>query len=87
MLVAQEDVVVTVTHEGYIKRSSIRSYTASKPEEIGMKEGDFLLYAGEVNTLDHLLLVTNKGNMIYRPSMSCQIYAGKKLANIFLKPF
>ena len=66
MLVAQEDVVVTVTHEGYIKRSSIRSYTASKPEEIGMKEGDFL-YAGEVNTLDHLLLVTNKGNMIYRP--------------------
>lgn len=67
VLVAQEDVVVTVTHEGYIKRSSIRSYTASKPEEIGMKEGDFLLYAGEVNTLDHLLLVTNKGNMIYRP--------------------
>ena len=63
VLVAQEDVVVTVTHEGYIKRSSIRSYTASKPEEIGMKEGDFLLYAGEVNTLDHLLLVTNKRNM------------------------
>ena len=31
VLVAQEDVVVTVTHEGYIKRSSIRSYTASKP--------------------------------------------------------
>ena len=68
VLVAQEDVVVTVTHEGYIKRSSIRSYTASKPEEIGMKEGDFY-YAGEVNTLDHLLLVTNKGNMIYRPSI------------------
>lgn len=67
VLVTQEDVIVTVTHEGYIKRSSIRSYTASKPEEIGMKDGDFLLYAGEVNTLDHLLLVTNKANMIYRP--------------------
>lgn len=23
--------------------------------------------SSEVNTLDHLLLVTNKGNMIYRP--------------------
>ncbi|MFD2305654.1 DNA topoisomerase IV subunit A [Enterococcus termitis] len=67
VLVAQEDVVVTVTHEGYIKRSSLRSYSASKPEEIGMKEGDFLLYTGEVNTLDHILLITNKANVIYRP--------------------
>lgn len=67
VLVVPEQVVLTVTHEGYIKRSSLRSYSASKPEEIGMKEGDFLLYAGEVNTLDHLLLVTNKANMIYRP--------------------
>ncbi|OTN90412.1 DNA topoisomerase IV, A subunit [Enterococcus sp. 7E2_DIV0204] len=67
VLVAQEDVIVTVTHEGYIKRSSIRSYSASKPEEVGMKEGDFLLYTGEVNTLDHILLITNKANVIYRP--------------------
>jgi topoisomerase-4 subunit A len=67
VLVAQEDVVVTVTHEGYIKRSSLRSYSASKPEEIGMKEGDFLLFTGEVNTLDHILLITNKANVIYRP--------------------
>lgn len=67
VLVAQEDVIVTVTHEGYIKRSSLRSYSASKPEEVGMKEGDFLLYTGEVNTLDHILLITNKANVIYRP--------------------
>ncbi|OJG86039.1 DNA topoisomerase IV, A subunit [Enterococcus silesiacus] len=67
VLIAQEDVVVTVTHEGYIKRSSVRSYSASKPEEVGMKDGDFLLYTGEVNTLDHILLITNKANVIYRP--------------------
>ncbi|WP_429949804.1 DNA topoisomerase IV subunit A [Enterococcus sp. AZ101] len=67
VLIAQEDVIVTVTHEGYIKRSSLRSYSASKPEEVGMKEGDFLLYTGEVNTLDHILLITNKANVIYRP--------------------
>jgi len=67
VLVAQEDVIVSVTREGYVKRTSLRSYSASKPEEIGMREGDYLLYAGELNTLDHLLLVTNKANVIYRP--------------------
>nr|WP_265457075.1 DNA topoisomerase IV subunit A [Enterococcus sp. HY326] len=67
VLIAQEDVAVTVTREGYIKRSSLRSYSASKPEEIGMKDGDHILYSGQLNTLDHLLLVTNKANVIYRP--------------------
>lgn len=67
VLVAQEEVVVTFTRDGYVKRSSLRSYGASKPEEIGMKEGDSLLYSNQMNTLDHLLLVTNKGNTIYRP--------------------
>lgn len=66
VLVTQEEVVVTVTRDGYVKRSSLRSYGASKPEEIGMKEGDSLLYSNQMNTLDHLLLVTNKGNTIYR---------------------
>jgi topoisomerase-4 subunit A len=67
VLVAQEDVVVSVTKEGYVKRSSLRSFSASKPEEIGMREGDRLLYAGELNTLDHLIMITNKANVIYRP--------------------
>lgn len=67
VLVAQEEVVVTVTHDGYLKRSSLRSYSASKPEELGMKDGDFILYCEQANTLDHLFLVTNKGNIIYRP--------------------
>ena len=40
VLVAQEDVIVSVTKEGYVKRTSLRSYSASKPEEIGMREGD-----------------------------------------------
>ncbi|KAF1304777.1 DNA topoisomerase IV subunit A [Enterococcus sp. JM9B] len=67
VLVAQEDVVVSVTHEGYIKRSSLRSYGASKPTELGMKDGDFVLFTQQANTLDHLLIVTTQGNMIYRP--------------------
>ena len=67
VLVAQEDVMVTITHEGYMKRSSLRSYSASNGEDTGMKDGDYVVYQAQANTLDHLLLVTNKGNVIYRP--------------------
>ncbi|CAM3246035.1 DNA topoisomerase IV subunit A [Vagococcus fessus] len=67
VLIAQEEVMATVTKEGYVKRSSMRSFGASSPEEIGMKETDELIFAKQLSTLDHLLMVTNKGNMIYRP--------------------
>ncbi|MEG0293937.1 DNA topoisomerase IV subunit A [Enterococcus sp.] len=67
VLVIPEEVVVTITKEGYLKRSSLRSYQASKLNELGMKEGDELLFAKQLNTLDHLYLITTKGNIIYRP--------------------
>ncbi|WP_314061828.1 DNA topoisomerase IV subunit A [uncultured Vagococcus sp.] len=67
VLVTQEDVIVTVTKEGYMKRSSLRSFGASSPDEIGMKDTDYLIFAKQLNTLEHVLLVTNQGNMIYRP--------------------
>lgn len=67
VLIAQEEVIVSVTKEGYLKRSSLRSYSASSPEELGMKETDYLIYAQQLNTMDHILLVTDKGNVIYRP--------------------
>ena len=67
VLVASEDVIVTVTKEGYVKRTSPRSYAASGGQDFGMKENDLLLYQEEVNTTDNLLLFTNKGNYIYCP--------------------
>src|SRR5699024_3492403 len=67
VLVAAEDVMTVVTREGYIKRSSLRSFAASKPEEVGMKDGDEIVFCRQLNTLDHLLILTNLGNMIYRP--------------------
>ena len=56
-----------------------------KPEELGMKEGDTLLYSGQASTLDHLLLVTNKGNVIYRPIHELPDLKWKDLGNIFRK--
>ncbi|MBC1603626.1 DNA topoisomerase IV subunit A [Listeria rocourtiae] len=67
VLVASEDVVVSVTKEGYVKRTAMRSYTASNGEDLSMKETDHAIFIQTMNTMDSLLLFTNKGNYIYRP--------------------
>ncbi|WP_227936324.1 DNA topoisomerase IV subunit A [Alkalihalobacillus deserti] len=67
VLIASEDVMVTVTKEGYVKRTSIRSYGASNGENAGMKEGDYLLGHFEINTTETLLLFTKLGNYLYIP--------------------
>ncbi|SFA75287.1 DNA topoisomerase IV subunit A [Lentibacillus halodurans] len=65
--VASEDVVVSATKDGYVKRTSTRSYSASNGEDPGMKEDDHLVGLFELNTTDHILLFTNKGQYIYLP--------------------
>lgn len=67
VLVASEDVVVTVTKEGYVKRTSLRSYSASGGQDFGMKDSDRLLQKLEINTQDVVLFFTNKGNYLYCP--------------------
>lgn len=67
VLVASEDVMVTVTKEGYIKRTSLRSFAASNGQDFAMKDTDRLLFQGELNTTDVLLVFTNKGNYLYCP--------------------
>lgn len=67
VLVPSEEVVVTVTKDGYVKRTSQRSYNASNGQDFNMKDSDYLLYEATLNTQHHLLLFTNKGNYIYQP--------------------
>lgn len=66
-MVAAEDVYVTVTKDGYIKRTSQRSFAASNGQDFGMKDTDRLLCLLEMNTTDVLLLFTNKGSYVYCP--------------------
>ena len=64
VMVAPEDVMVTLTNEGYIKRTSMLSFTRSggEVESTGVKEGDYRpRHRLEVNTLDNLLIFTQKG--------------------------
>ncbi|NNU92726.1 DNA topoisomerase IV subunit A [Geobacillus sp. NFOSA3] len=67
VMIPAEDVIVTVTKEGYVKRTSYRSYSASNGQDFGMKESDRLLSQMEMNTTDVLLLFTRQGNYLYCP--------------------
>ncbi|MDP4170072.1 MAG: DNA topoisomerase IV subunit A [Bacillota bacterium] len=67
VMVPSEDVLVTITKEGYIKRTSQRSFTASNGQDVAMKDSDRLLAKLDMNTKDVLLLFTSKGNYLYLP--------------------
>ncbi|KRM44777.1 DNA topoisomerase IV subunit A [Lentilactobacillus parafarraginis] len=66
VIIPDEDVVVMVSHDGYIKRSSVRSYKASGDDN-GLKDEDYPIFLKEMNARDHLFMFTSKGNLIYRP--------------------
>lgn len=69
VIVAAEDVFVTLSQDGYIKRTSKLSFTRSGGElaNAGVKEGDVIRTLIDVNTIDQLLLFTRKGNYYQLP--------------------
>lgn len=67
VMVPSEEVILSMTRRGYIKRTSIRSFNASGVEDIGLKDGDCLLKHQEVNTQDTVLVFTNKGRYLFIP--------------------
>jgi topoisomerase IV subunit A len=67
VMVPSEDVIVTVTKQGYVKRTSGRSYAASNGQDFAMKDSDRQLAQLDMNTKDVLLLFTNKGNYLFCP--------------------
>jgi topoisomerase-4 subunit A len=69
VMVASEDVLVTLSQEGYIKRTSLLSFTRSGGDIVssGVKEGDIVRHVLDVNTLDQLLLFTRKGSYYLLP--------------------
>ena len=56
-----------VTKDGYVKRTSFRSYTSSNPEDLVMKDNDYIIGLYEMTTLDTLLLFTSFGNYLHIP--------------------
>ncbi|GGG11683.1 DNA gyrase subunit A [Paenibacillus aceti] len=69
VMVAQEDVLVTLSNEGYIKRTSMLSFTRSGGERnsSGVKEGDYIKHVLDVDTLQNILLFTQRGQYFLLP--------------------
>ena len=90
-LVPDEQVVVTISHEGYIKRTDIDSYRKQGRGGRGVRggetrEGDFIEHLFVANTHDYLLVFTDRGRVYWQrvfdlPSMS-RTSRGRSLANL-----
>lgn len=66
-MIANERVMFTLSQDGYAKKVSLRSYSASSDTMTGLKEGDRLIGDCELNTLDQVLFFTSKGTYGYTP--------------------
>ncbi|HEY0007156.1 MAG TPA: DNA gyrase subunit A [Tepidisphaeraceae bacterium] len=90
-LIQKEDVVVTVSHTGYVKRLPVGTYRAQSRGGRGIKggetkDGDFVEHLFVANTHDYLLFFTNKGRVYERrvfdvPEMS-RTSLGRAAANL-----
>ena len=61
-LIAKEEVMIAVSYDGYLKRSSLRSYGSSNGSMPGLKDGDMMVGIGSAFTTDYLICFTNLGN-------------------------
>ncbi len=69
-LIAKEDVFVVATRDGYIKRSSLKSWKGSgghNGARPGIKTGDSFVFETQCVTTDFLILFTLRGNFLYVP--------------------
>lgn len=90
-LIAEEEVIVTVSHSGYVKRLPIDTYRKQARGGRGIigsdtKEGDFIKHLFIASTHDYLLIFTNRGKCYWLkvydiPSMSRQS-KGRNIVNL-----
>ena len=90
-LIADEDVVVTISHGGYIKRLPVSSYRKQKRGGKGatgaeLKEEDFSEHLFVASTKDYLLVFTDKGQVywvkVYEIPQAGKVSKGKAIVNL-----
>ncbi len=67
-LIPEENIVITLTHQGYIKRLPASTYRTQRRggrgiQGMGTNEDDFVEHLGSCSTHDTLLFFTNKGKV------------------------
>jgi DNA gyrase subunit A len=90
-LIAEEDMVVTISHQGYIKRNPISLYRAQRRGGKGMtgvrpKEEDFVEHLFVASSHDYLLFFTNKGRVyckkVHEVPEAGRMSRGKAIVNL-----
>ncbi len=90
-LIADEQVAVTVSHSGYMKRTPISTYRQQRRGGTGRKgmstrEEDFVEYLFVASTHDYILVFTNKGRVywlkVYEIPELSAAGKGKAIANL-----
>jgi len=90
-LIAEEDVVVTISHGGYIKRLPVSSYKKQKRGGKGvtgadLREEDFIEHLFVASTKDYLLIFTDKGQVfwlkVYEIPQAGRLSKGKAIVNL-----
>ena len=89
-LIADEDMVVTVSHGGYVKRNSVSAYRAQKRGGKGItgastKDEDFVAQLFVASTHDYILMFTSMGRVyakrVYELPEGSRASRGKALVN------
>jgi DNA gyrase subunit A len=90
-LIADEDMVITMTHEGYIKRTAIHEYRAQSRGGKGIKgmeskENDFISTLFVASTHAYILFFTNKGRCyrlkVYKIPVAGRYSKGRPIINL-----
>src|SRR5436309_2316720 len=90
-LIAPEDMVVTLSHGGYMKAQPVAEYRAQRRggrgrQATGTKEDDFIDHLFIANTHDHILCFSNRGRVywlkVYNVPQGGRIARGKPIVNL-----
>jgi len=90
-LIAEEDVVITISHTGYIKRLPVSGYRKQRRGGIGvtaveMKDEDFAEHLFVASTHDYILFFTDKGRIywlkVFEIPQASRIAKGKAVVNL-----
>ncbi len=90
-LIEREDVVVTLSHEGYVKYQKLSDYEAQRRGGKGksatkMKDEDFIEKLLVANTHDHILCFSTRGRMywlkVYQLPLASRNARGRPIVNI-----
>ena len=88
-LIAEEDVVVTISHQNYVKRLPVTTYRKQRRGGVGVGSGgveeDFVEHLFVASTHDNLLLFTSKGKAfmirVHEIPQASRISKGKFVSN------